>query len=116
MKSLVCIFVLFCMMRCNHDDDLHKKILFINNANYKVWVAKGACYSDTITDIPGYIDIMPNSSGILAEPIGYEELANESPDKEILIVVKRADPFIFDRKYVLGIDSLNKLGWTLNYP
>jgi hypothetical protein len=95
---------------------LHKDILFINNADYKVWVAKGACYSDTITSLPGSTDVSPHSSKNMVEPSGYEKLIEIVPNKEIILIVEKDDPFGFDRRYILSIDSLNKLGRTVTYP
>jgi hypothetical protein len=116
MKTYGILIVLLCLMQCRPDDDLHYSITFSNKSDYKIWVAWGTCFSDTITDLPGYVLIMPKFSDDLEQPGGYERLANESPVNKILIIVRKSDPFVFDRRYVLSIDSLNKLGWTVNYP
>jgi hypothetical protein len=116
MKNIIFVIVLVCAIQCEHNDDLHRHINFVNNADYKIWVADAAYYSDTITDIPGYSDIMPNSSRDITEPGSFEKLVEGLPNKEVLIIVKKDDPFIIDRKYILSIDSLNILGWKVNYP
>jgi len=116
MKSILFVTILVCIAQCKPDDNLHRHIHFINSADYKIWVADAAYYSDTISDIPGYIDIMPNSSRNITEPASFEELVEDLPKKEVLIIVKKDDPFIIDKRYILSIDSLNILGWTVNYP
>lgn len=116
MKNLFLTIILICLINCKPDDDLHRNIKFNNNANFKVWVAKGVYYSDTITDIPGYFEVMPNSSRNISEPSGYESLVEIVPNKEVLIIVKKDDPFVVVRRYILSLDTLNTLNWTITYP
>ncbi len=116
MKNTVYIIILFCAIQCKPDDDLHHHIRFNNNADYKIWVTDGVFISDTVTILPGSIDILPHSSDNLTQPGGYEGLSNLSPTKEIIIIVRKSNPFVFDKRYILSIDSLNILGWTVNYP
>lgn len=116
MKNLLFITILVCIAQCKPDDDLHHQIRFVNNTDYKIWVAKGVFLSDTVTNLPGSIDILPHSSDNLTYPGGFEELSNLSPTKEIIIIVRKSNPFVFNKRYILSIDSLNILRWTVNYP
>lgn len=47
---------------------------------------------------------------IISKPSGNENLATNALGNEILLLVKKDDPFVIDKRMIITIDSLNELG------
>jgi len=116
MKNIILIILLIVETSCKPDDGMHRTIYFENKSNYKVWVAYSLAYPDTITDPPGYLDIAPHSMRYLDEKIGYENLIRNNKEKKIVLFVKKDEPYEIVKRFVLTLDTLNTLKWTINYP
>jgi hypothetical protein len=116
MKYVIYILLLIIVISCEKNNNDHKTIFFENKTNYKVWVAYSLAYPDTITDPSGYLDIDPHSIRTLDEKIGYETLISQNKEHRIILFVKKDDPYVIVKRYILTLDSLNTLSWTITYP
>lgn len=116
MKNILFILILMVQFGCIPNDNLHRTIYFYNNSEYKVYVAYSLSYPDTISDPPGYHDIGPNSMRYLNQKAGYENLIALNSEKKIMLFVKKDDPFVIVKRYILTLDSLNILNWKVTYP
>ena len=117
MKNSIFILLLIVATGCVPDDGMHHEIYFKNNSDYKVWIAYSIAYPDTITDPQGgYLDINSHSMRYLDEKEGYEDLINLNKEKKIILFVKKDKPFEIVKRYILTVDTLNALKWTITYP
>mgnify|MGYP001791698168 FL=1 len=101
---------------CKPDDNLHRTIYFENKADYKIWVGYSKLYPDTITDYALYQDIPPNSLLYLDEKIGFEKVIARNKEGKIIIFVKKDEPYVIVKRYILTLDSLNIRNWKITYP
>ena len=116
MKNILLILLLMVESGCKPDGNLHRTIYFENKSEYKVWVAYSSLYPDTITDPPGYLDIAPHSMRYLDQKVGYENLIALNSEKKIMLFVKKDEPYVIVKRYILTLDSLNILKWRITYP
>lgn len=112
---LLIIFPLMLLPVCKNNEDMHKTIYFQNLSDYKIYEAYSLAFPDTVTDPPGYIDIEPHSIRTLDEKIGYENLIKQNKEGKIILFVKGDDPYVIVKRYILTIDSLNKIDWRIYY-
>lgn len=115
MKNILIVLLLLSANCCKPDDNMHHTISFINNANYKVWVAFSLAYPDTVTDAIGYLDISPQTMRYLDNKSGYEEFIKENTNGKIILFVRDGN-FVIVKRYILTLDTLNTLKWTVTYP
>ena len=116
MKNILLILLLMVESGCKPNGNLHKTIYFENNADYKIWVSYSLSYPDTITDPPGYQDIPLHSLLYLDQKAGYENLIALNSEKKIMLFVKKDEPYVIVKRYILTLDSLNILKWRITYP
>jgi hypothetical protein len=116
MKNILLILLLMILFSCKPNDNLHKTIYFENNADYTIYVSHSIYYPDTITDPAIYRDIRPHSLLYYDEKIGFENVIARNNEGKIIIFVKKDEPYVIVKRYILTLDSLNTLNWKITYP
>jgi hypothetical protein len=116
MKNIILILLLMVECGCKPDGNLHKTIYFENSADYKIWVSYSTLYPDTITDPGSYQDIPLHSLLYFDSKIGFENIIARNAEKKIILFVKKDEPYVIVKRYILTLDSLNTLNWKITYP
>ena len=116
MKNILFILLLMVESGCKPDGNLHKTIYIYNNSDYKIWVSYSKLYPDTITDPALYGDIPPHSLLYFDEKIGFENAIAKNKEGKIILFIKKDEPYLIVKRYILTLDSLNTLNWTITYP
>jgi len=117
MKNIILILLLIVGTSCKPDDGMHHTIYFKNYSDYKVWIAYSLSYPDTIEDpLGGYFDIAPHFIGYFDEKGGYENLIKLNKEHKIILFVKKDKTYEIVKRYILTVDTLNTLKWTITYP
>lgn len=116
MKKSILFLLLIVGPRCSPDDGLHRTIYFENNADYTIYVSHSTHFPDTLFDPAIYRDILPHTLKYYDEKIGFENVIAKNKDGKIIIFVKRDEPYVIVKRYILTLDSLNKLEWKVSYP
>jgi hypothetical protein len=116
MKNILVLLFLTILSCCKPDGDLHKTIYFENNADYKIWISYSTLYPDSITDPGSYQDILPRSLLYFDSKIGFENVIARNKEGKIILFVKKDEPYVIVKRYILTLDSLNKLNWAISYP